>query len=161
MDAMITIGLWAMLVGAMWSRRDAVPVILGAAFVLSTIMGQTVTLSFLPGVIALADAAVALAMLALVTHCLSVDECSWCERAQRARFVGWIATGKVALSLGYAGTFGYSLDWWWFAASINIGFALQVAVAGGWLNGLAVFLDRQRGRLGRRAVGHAHYRTGA
>lgn len=160
MDALITAALAVMLVAALASRRDAVPVVLGVAFVAGTAMGATVQMSWLPGVIGLTDAAVVLAMLVVATRCYA-SQCAWCERGQRARHVGWIGTGKVAVSLGYAGTFGYGLDWWWYAALINGGFALQVAVAGGWLNGVGVFLGGWRRRLGGGAVGHAHHRGGA
>lgn len=160
-DIIITAALAALLGVAWWRRRDAVVGWLAGTFALATALGQWVTLSYLPGVIGLTDGLVGLAMLWVVTNCLQGGECDWCERSQRARFVGWIAAGKVALSLGYAGTFGYSLDWVWYAGLINGGFAMQVAVAGGWLNGLGVFLDGMHRRFRRQPVGAAHHRTGA
>jgi len=160
-DTMITTALAAGLAWAMWRRRDAVAAWLAGAFVLATIGGLSLPVSWLIGSIMLGDAAVVLAMLFVVMNCMAGSDCGWCERCQRARFVGWIGTGKVAVSLMMLGPVHAGLDWTWYAALINGGFVVQVLVAGGWLNGVAVFLDRRMRRDGGGHLGAAHHRKGA
>ncbi len=115
----------------------------------------------LVGVIACLDALVVLTMLWVVTQCFNRGDCGWCEKSRRAQVVGLIGTGKIALGLAYASSGGVVVPWNSYAFLINAGFVLQIAVSGGWLNGLGIFLHRLwRGADGQ-PVGAVDHREGA
>ncbi len=117
--------------------------------------------SVLVGVIALLDALVVLTMLWVVTQCFNRGDCGWCEKSRRAQAVGLIGVGKIALGLAYASSGGEAVPWNSYALLINAAFVLQVAVSGGWLDGVGIFIDRLWRRLGGQPLGTVDHREGA
>lgn len=147
--------------GAQGWRWDSPSLTLLLMHLVAVPLGMAFDKPFLVGVIACLDALVVLGMLWVVTRCFNRGTCGWCEKSRRAQFVGLIGTGKVALGLAYAGSGGLMLSWNDYALMINAAFVLQVAVSGGWLNGLAVFADGVWRRPGGQRVGAVDHREGA
>ena len=161
-DAVLTALFVALTMWAIWRRPDAVPFALLIGLGMATFMAQLVGYYDLPGVLALLDGAVAIAMVALLTHCMERNACVWCDRARRAQAVCVIAALKAGAGLlfvsGQMASAPVELPWTPYAWAINISFVAQVAIAGGWLDGVAILLSRLFGRLGGQRFGAAHHR---
>lgn len=125
---MITLGLVAFTVWALYRRPDWVAGFLLVSLIVSTAMGWTQPAARLPGMLGGMDAIVSIAMLLVWTH----------YRSQRARIVGTVSLLKCGWAFLMSAN---SLEWTFYAIALNAAFVFQVIVAGGMADGLVAWLD--------------------
>ena len=154
--------VWAALaIGALWRTWGSDAVLIAAALCGALIFGVTAGAALpaarLIGMLALIEAGLAMAMLIIVTNCAAKDK-GWCITARRAQSVGIIGIFKIGACLIFAGTGGFAIPWVWYAVAINAGFVFQVAITGGYFDGLGSFVHRVVRRVGRGNLGTSAHR---
>jgi hypothetical protein len=124
----VTAALVAFTVYALWRRPDWVASGLLLSLMVATVMGWTQPAARLPGMLGGMDALVSIAMLMVWTH----------YHSQRARIVGTVSLLKCAWAFLMSAN---SIDWLFYAITLNAAFVFQVIVAGGMADGLVAWLD--------------------
>jgi hypothetical protein len=145
MDALIFPLALLFMVVALVRRFDAVTLTLVAGLLAGMAVDLIFPRAMSPVVLSLLEALVGLAMLRIVTGCYNRG--NWCERARRAQVVGTISAVKCFFMFWWVFDGGVLLNWNSVAAMFNAGLFLQILVAGGWGDGLAVFIARHWNRF--------------
>jgi hypothetical protein len=119
----------ALVAFGLYRRPDWVTGGLAISFGLSAVLHWTQPTERLFGMLGGMDALVSIGMLLVWTY----------YRSQRARIVGTVSLFKCAWAFLMSAN---SIDWLFYAITLNAAFVFQVLVAGGMADGLVGWLDR-------------------
>lgn len=130
--ALVFAALAGLLMAALWREPGRVTFILLGCFAAATLLSAYLPAAQLSPMLGVIDYVIVAAMLG-----------PWAgDVDQRARMIGILSAAKLV-----ARTFYISnpyISHWYFAAAINCGFALQIAIAGGLLDGVGRWVSNMR-----------------